>query len=129
MELTKKDIQRMKGVHPALVRLFTEVARTSPIPFMILEGRRSLEQQKKNIENGVSWTLKSKHLTGHALDVIPLVEGKPTWSWPVYHKFAPIVKAVAKKLKIEVTWGGDWKKTKDGPHWEIDPKKYGDANV
>jgi peptidoglycan L-alanyl-D-glutamate endopeptidase CwlK len=29
------------------------------------------------------------------------------------------VKAAAKKLGIRITWGGDWKSFKDGPHFEL----------
>lgn len=122
--LSAASLRALNGVHPELVRLVKEAIKNTPVDFRVLEGRRSLAQQKKNVAKGVSKTLKSKHLTGHAVDLIPLISGRPTWSWPPYFKLAPHIKATAKRLGIVVTWGGDWKSFKDGPHWELDPKRY-----
>lgn len=122
--LSAASEKALRGVHPALVRVIRKAAQMSTIDFRIMEGLRSLAQQKINVKKGVSKTLKSKHLTGHAVDVIPLVNGKPTWAWPVYYKLAPVIKKAAASEGVTVTWGGDWKSFKDGPHWELNPAKY-----
>lgn len=116
--------RELGGVHPDLVRVMRRAINESPIDFRVMEGLRSLAQQKVNVEKGVSKTLKSKHLTGHAVDVVPLIDGEVSWAWPVYHKLAPVIKAAARKEGVSVTWGGDWRSFKDGPHWELDPRKY-----
>jgi len=123
-KLSSASKSKLKGVHPALVQVVERAIQITDVDFRVLEGRRSLEQQKKNVAKGVSKTLKSKHLTGHAVDIVPLVDGKVSWSWPVYHRLAPFIKQAAKEVGVKVTWGGDWKSFKDGPHWEIDPKVY-----
>ena len=91
----------------------------TPIDFTVLEGLRTRDRQKKLVARGASKTMNSYHLTGHAVDIAPLVEGKVTWDWKYYHQLAPAVKQAAKELGVNITWGGDWKTFKDGPHWQI----------
>src|SRR4030042_4487097 len=52
-----------------MVALLIEEAYRLKTPLVILEWMRSEQQQKLNIQNGVSWTMKSKHLEGLAIDV------------------------------------------------------------
>lgn len=117
--LTSRDRTRLVGVHPDLVRLVERVAAISPMPFVVLEGVRSVAQQRKNVASGASKTMNSRHLTGHAVDLAPVVNGKVSWDWPLYHKLAAIVKKAAADLKLPVEWGGDWRSFKDGPHWQL----------
>lgn len=76
----------------------------------------------------MSRTLDSRHLTGHALDLIPYVDwdsdGSVTsaelWSWRALEVFGPVGERVARQLKIPLHWGGRWRSFRDGPHWELD---------
>jgi peptidoglycan L-alanyl-D-glutamate endopeptidase CwlK len=68
--------------------------------------------------------MKSRHLTGHAIDFAPVVAGKVTWKWPAFHPIAAAFKQAAKELKVRIVWGGDWRTFKDGPHIELDRKAY-----
>jgi peptidoglycan L-alanyl-D-glutamate endopeptidase CwlK len=34
------------------------------------------------------------------------------------------MKQAAKELNVAIIWGGDWRRFKDGPHFELDRKKY-----
>lgn len=122
-KLSKASRAALKGVHPKLIKFVEYAIANTTIDFKVLEGLRSKAQQAKNVAKGVSWTMNSKHLTGRAVDLIPLVNGKPTWAWPVYYKLAPQLKAAARAVGVKVKWGGDWKKNKDGPHWELDPSE------
>lgn len=127
MRLSAASEKQLIGVHPALVKVVrraVELCTAQGLDFRVMEGLRSLTQQKKNVAKGVSKTLKSKHLTGHAVDLIPMIGGKVTWSWPPYHRMAPVIKQAARDVGVTVTWGGDWKSFKDGPHWEVNPAKY-----
>jgi peptidoglycan L-alanyl-D-glutamate endopeptidase CwlK len=124
MILTTRDLERLEGVHPDLVQLVRCVAVGPPLPFMVLEGMRSVEKQAENVAQGVSWTMNSRHLTGHAVDLVPLVDDEPSWNWDYYWPLAGHIKAMAEALPVRVTWGGDWVKTPDGPHWELDWDAY-----
>jgi peptidoglycan L-alanyl-D-glutamate endopeptidase CwlK len=115
---------RLRGVHPDLVKVMELAISKSPVDFSVIEGLRTIERQRQYVKSGASRTMKSRHLTGHAVDIAPYVSGKIRWDWPLYYKIAPIVKAAAKELKISIVWGGDWKTFKDGPHFELDRKVY-----
>lgn len=127
MILTIHDHSLLAGVHPDLRKVFVEAARITTIPFKVTEGLRTLAKQRENIAKGVSWTMKSRHLTGHAVDVVPMVDvnndgtisGSEMYAWPLYYKLAPIIKQAAKNVGVSIEWGGDWRKNKDGPHWQL----------
>jgi len=46
------------------------------------------------------------------------------WDWPLYHKISKAMKEAAKELNGAIVWGGDWKSFPDGPHFELDRRKY-----
>jgi peptidoglycan L-alanyl-D-glutamate endopeptidase CwlK len=119
MILTERDRSRLTGVNPDLIRVIEHAAAITTIPFTIIEGVRTLERQKQLVRQGASWTLDSRHLTGHAVDLTPLDNGQPSWHWPLYHRLAPIIKRAAEQVGVPVEWGGDWKRRKDGPHWQL----------
>jgi peptidoglycan L-alanyl-D-glutamate endopeptidase CwlK len=96
----------------------------SNLDFTVLEGVRTLERQRQLVAEGASKTLKSRHLTGHAVDLAPMIGGKISWDWPLYNRLAKIVKAAAAEEKVPLTWGGSWQTFKDGPHWELPWKQY-----
>lgn len=121
--LTAADHAKLDAVNPKLRRLFEAVAAVSPIPFTVLEGMRTIERQHRLKAQGHTWTLKSEHLTGRAVDIAPLEDGRPTFAWPSYYALAPIIKYEAIRLQIAVKWGGDWKHHKDGPHWQLAPSE------
>lgn len=119
-----RSIERLHGVHPDLVRVFCRAIAASPVDFTILEGVRSLARQKDLLAHGATTTLKSRHLTGHAVDVAPVVAGEVRWDWPLYHRLAAVIKAAAREAKVPLEWGGDWRTFKDGPHWQLPWKLY-----
>lgn len=118
-QLGATSLARLKGVHPDLVKVVKRAIEITPIDFTVLEGLRNKERQKQLVAKGASKTMNSYHLTGHAVDIAPLVDGKVTWDWKYYNQLAPIIKQAAKELGINIEWGGDWKTFKDGPHWQI----------
>lgn len=118
-ELSETSKKRLEGVHPDLVAVVERTLEISPMKFVVLEGLRTSARQKKLVASGASKTMKSRHLTGHAVDLAPVVDGEVTWHWPCYHEFAVSVKQAAKELGIAIEWGGDWKSFKDGPHWQL----------
>lgn len=123
MRLSLGSLAKLKGVHPDLVRVIKKAAEITKVEFAVIEGLRTLERQKQLVAAGASKTLKSRHLTGHAVDVVPLVDGRIRWDWPLYHKLAPFIKAAARAENVPIEWGGDWKSFLDGPHWQLPRKK------
>ena len=117
-------MSRLADVHPDLVRVVKRAAAMSALDFTVLEGLRTAARQKVLFANGATKTMNSRHLTGHAVDLAPMLEGVVSWDWPLYHKLADVVKAAAAHEKVPLQWGGDWVTFKDGPHWELPWKQY-----
>ena len=122
--LGQRSLSRLEGVHPDLVRVVKKAAALSNLDFTVLEGIRSVERQKQLVSQGASKTMNSRHITGHAVDLAPMIAGEVRWDWPLYHKLAKIVKSAAADEKVPLQWGGDWRAFKDGPHWELPWKFY-----
>ena len=122
--LGQRSLSRLEGVHPDLVRVVKKAAALSDLDFTVLEGIRSVERQKQLVSQGASKTMNSRHITGHAVDLAPMIAGEVRWDWPLYHKLAKIVKAAAADEKVPLQWGGVWRTFKDGPHWELPWKFY-----
>lgn len=122
--LGTKSQLRLEGVHPDLVRVVKRAAVLSDIDFTVLEGLRTMARQRELLAAKATTTLKSRHLTGHAVDLAVMVGGEIRWDWPLYRQLAPIVKQAATDEGVSIEWGGDWRTFKDGPHWQLPWGKY-----
>jgi peptidoglycan L-alanyl-D-glutamate endopeptidase CwlK len=84
-----------------------------------------LKRQRPLVAAGASKSLNRRHLTGHAVDIVPLgPNGTIACDWPRSHRIAPAVMAAAKAEGVALVWGGGWAKFRDGPHFELDRKVY-----
>jgi peptidoglycan L-alanyl-D-glutamate endopeptidase CwlK len=122
--LGPRSKMRLKGVHPDLVKLVERAIQVSDVDFTVLEGLRSIDRQRELVKAGASQTLKSRHLTGHAVDLGAWVDNQVDWSWPLYSKINLAMLAASIELQIPIEWGGNWKTFKDGPHWQLPWKEY-----
>ena len=138
--LGQRSLSRLEGVHPDLVRVVKKAAALSDLDFTVLEGLRTVERQKQLVAQGASKTMNSRHITGHAVDLAPMIAGEVRWDWGLYLKLGEIMRAASLAEKVPIRWGGTWKLLSaiegpitakilsrsfpDGPHFEIDPKKY-----
>src|SRR5512137_2842008 len=120
-----RSLKNLSGIHPDLRRVIDRALQDSPLDFVVIEGLRTKERQKQLVASGASKTLNSRHLTGHAVDLVPIGQnGKAAFDWPLYDRLGPAVKAAAQAEGVEIVWGGDWTSFKDGPHFELDRKVY-----
>lgn len=120
--LTPRDMQRLAGVHPDLVRVISRAREAAD--FIVTEGLRTTERQRQLVAAGASQTMASRHLTGHAVDLAALVGGVVRWDWPLYDRLALAVKRAAAEEEVAIVWGGDWPKFRDGPHFELEWRRY-----
>lgn len=120
-----RSLANLKKVHPDLVRLHEAVL---PIfDHTVTDGARSVEEQKKNVEKGVSKTLDSKHLLqpdgfAHATDSTPfpndwdavqkgmdaMRKADPTLAVARFYYFQGVMRGVASQLGIRIRQGIDW---------------------
>ena len=126
--LGARSLKRLEGVHPDLVKVVKRAIKITDTDFTVLEGVRTLAKQREYVAAGASKTMNSRHLTGHAVDLGALVGGKVRWDWPLYHKIAAAMKQAAKDVGVPLEWGGDWKKFKDGPHFQLPFASYPKAS-
>lgn len=116
---SSRSLAALSTVQAPLQKVMNRAISESPTDFLITEGRRSKARQRALVAAGASRTMDSKHLTGAAVDVAALVDGQVRWDWPLYSKIAKVVKAAAKAEGVAITWAGDWRSFKDGPHFEL----------
>lgn len=126
-KLGTRSRNNLIGVAPDLQRVVELAITITEQDFTVVEGVRSLERQKRLYASGASTTMNSRHLTGHAVDLIPYPfhgdfdgDGVPNIEdWDQYYPIATAMKTAAEQLGIVVEWGGDWRSFKDGPHWQL----------
>jgi len=123
-KLGKRSRERLQGVHSDLVRIVERAIELTAVDFAVLEGTRTAERQKALFKAGATTTHKSRHLTGHAVDLGAYVNGGVRWDWPLYHKIADAMQQAADELGVAIEWGGDWRTFPDGPHFQLPWDKY-----
>lgn len=134
MKLDARSITRLQGVYEDLVKVVNLAAEVTAQPFVVIEGLRSLDRQKQLVAAGASQTMRSRHLTGHAVDLAAFIDmdgsGDYTrpdnirWDWPLATTISIAMKDAAKQLNVPLEWGGDWVSFKDGPHFQLPWKEY-----
>lgn len=107
-KLSAHSEKELNGVHDDLVSVVRRAAELTAQEFAVHDGIRTLAEQKQMVRSGASQTLDSRHLTGHAVDLVPVINGKLRWEWGPIYLIADAVKAAAKELQIPLRWGGAW---------------------
>lgn len=127
-KLGKRSLSNLEGVHPDLVKVVNRAIKLTQVDFTVIEGLRTKERQAQLLKEKKTTTLNSRHLTGHAVDLAAWVivddKGTFSWDWKHYYIIEKAMKQAASELKIPIEWGGDWKRFKDAPHWQLPFKQY-----
>lgn len=124
---SKKSEERLATCHPELQRLFRSVLKEAD--HIIICGHRGEAEQEAAWKNGNSqlrWP-QSKHnsLPSMAVDAAPckVENGKTIIDWndiEGFKKFGNIVKRHAEDLGIDISWGGEWVRFRDYPHYQLE---------
>ncbi len=122
--LGPRSLARLEGVHPDLVRVVKAAILTCPVDFTVLQGVRTLEEQKAFVAAGKSQTLNSRHLTGHAVDLGAWVNDTISWDAHLYPLMATSVVGTGQRLGVPIIWGGTWRTIKDLDHFELSRETY-----
>lgn len=124
-KFSARSLKNLNGIHPDLRRVIDRALQDSPLDFIVIEGLRTEARQKQLVASGASRTMNSRHLTGHAVDLLPIgPNGKGAFDWPLYDRLGPAVKEAAAKEGVQIVWGGDWTSFRDGPHFELNRTVY-----
>lgn len=124
-KFSERSENNLIGIHVDLVKVVRRALEISEIDFTVIEGVRTKSRQAQLFKQGATKTLNSRHLTGHAVDIVPY---PLDWSdKAAFGKLAKAMFAAAKELKVAIRWGGDWNRNGrsddetfyDGPHFEL----------
>ncbi|MBY4850898.1 M15 family metallopeptidase [Serratia marcescens] len=121
----QRSEKNLEGVNPALVKVVRRALELSSVDFGVIEGLRSRERQVELVATGKSKTMNSRHLTGHAVDLMPVGA-----DWNDYKCWLPVLVAMRQageelgvKLRFGITWtdnpGDKPAKFLDAPHVEM----------
>ena len=122
--LSERSEKALRGVHKDLQSVVRKAAELASREFIVTEGLRTLERQKELVKKGASKTLKSRHLTGHAVDLVASQGKIVSYAMSEMKSLSVFMKQAAKELGIAMDWGGDWKSFVDTPHYELNRRKY-----
>ena len=114
------SLKELTGVHPRLVEVVKIAITLTPVDFGVHDGLRTEAEQRAYVKSGVSQTMNSMHRPqadgyGHAVDLIPYINGKLRWEWPpIYHIAAAMRLALAMHNAnasevLKLRWGGCWR--------------------
>ncbi len=108
MKLGKHSLAELNGVHPDLVKVVKKAIEITAQDFTVHDGIRTLAEQRMLLKCGASKTLNSRHITGHAVDLVPYINGKLRWEWGPIYKIAESMRGAARHHGIPIVWGGCW---------------------
>ncbi|CNI75430.1 M15 family metallopeptidase [Yersinia pekkanenii] len=122
---SQRSENNLKGVNADLVKVVRRALELSPVDFGVIEGLRTVERQKELVATGKSQTMNSRHITGHAIDVLPTGA-----DWNDYKCWLPVLDAMhlaGNELGVRLCFGITWTdnpndkpaKFLDAPHIEI----------
>ncbi|MCY4744965.1 M15 family metallopeptidase [Pelomonas sp. UHG3] len=106
--LGNRSLAELKGVHADLVAVVKRAIQLTVQDFSVHDGIRTVAEQQQLIAAGASQTMDSRHLTGHAVDLVPYVNGKLRWEWDPIYVIADAVRMAAREKGIPLRWGGAW---------------------
>lgn len=129
MPLDPRSQAALAHVHPDLIKVVSLAYGDTTQPFEVIQGLRSLTEEKANVAKGASETLHSRHLPNAqglacAVDVAALADGHVSWDPLLYQAIARAMKAAANELDVPLEWGGDWRTLKDWGHFQLPWAQY-----
>ena len=105
---------RLREVHPDLAALVERAIQLTPVDFAVHEGLRTYTRQAALVRAGASWTMDSRHISGHAVDLVPWVDvdgdGRRAlrWDWPLIYPIAAAMRQASLEAATPLIWGGVW---------------------
>ena len=107
-ELSERSLRNLEGVEESLLVVVLRAIQITKIDFGVIEGLRSEAKQKQLVAAGASQTMRSKHLTGHAVDLMAYLNGRGCWELVVYDEIAEAIRQAAKEQGVAIRWGAAW---------------------
>ena len=107
-KFSTRSQEKLIGVDSELKEIVSLAITYTKKDFGVIEGIRTVAQQKALVESGASQTMDSKHLEGRAVDLMAYVDGRGCWELNVYDDIADAMKRAAIEIDVAVRWGAAW---------------------
>lgn len=107
-KLSTRSLSKLEGVKPELVAVVKRAIEITDVDFAVIEGVRTVQRQRELVAKGASQTMKSKHITGDAVDLVAYIGDRISWELSLYDNIAAAVRAAAQELEVPIRWGGAW---------------------
>jgi len=107
-KLSGRSLMRLNGVKDELREVVTRAIELTKVDFGVIEGLRTEKRQKELLASGASQTMKSKHLTGDAVDLMAYIGSRGSWELNLYDDIADAMKKAAIEKNIGIRWGAAW---------------------
>lgn len=115
----EKSQSILETVKPELQAVVIRALEISRIDFSVVSGLRTEYEQAALVAIGKSQAMKSRHLTGDAVDLYPWRNGATDHSQEAYFLLARAMFRASQELGVKLDWGGFWQGFTDNPHWEL----------
>ena len=107
-KLSQRSLDKLEGVHPDMVKCVKSAIEYTKVDFGVICGMRTEEEQKELVAKGASKTMRSKHLTGHAVDLMAYVGSRASWELKLYDDIADAMAQASKEHNVPIKWGAAW---------------------
>lgn len=98
------------GVNVELVGVVRTALKICEVDFSVHDGIRTHDEQQALVTAGASKTMDSRHLTGHAVDLVPYINGKMRWEWAPIFLVALAMQRATIACRTRIRWGCVWDK-------------------
>ena len=107
-KLSKRSLAKLEGVDERLVRVVKTAITITNVDFGVIQGLRTIAEQRELVAKGASQTMKSKHIEGRAVDVMAYVGSRGSWEMSLYDNIADAFKIAAEEEDVPIRWGAAW---------------------
>lgn len=115
--LSKRSLANLYGVDQRLVDVVRYAITVTKVDFAVIQGLRTVEEQRKLVASGASTTMNSRHITGHAVDLMAYLGGRASWELNLYDDLAEAMREGATQANVPLRWGAAWH-IRDIRQWE-----------
>ena len=104
-KLSERSLGKLEGVNDSMKIVVMKAITLTKIDFGGICGLRTQEEQEELVAKGASKTMKSRHLTGDAVDLMWYLGSRGSWELNLYDDVADAMKQAAQDEGVGIRWG------------------------